>query len=410
MSLSICMIVKNEAANLPACLESARDLADEIWVFDTGSTDNTVSVAESLGAKVETFEWTHNFADARNASLTKATGEWILVLDADETLTAAGCGCVQKVMDNEPVGPSDQPILIQDSLLITWLRREVGAQQSPYTQVARLFRNHPALKFSQPYHETIDDSVEALIAAEPHWQIIQLGTVAMDHTGYTLDDITAQAKFERARGTMERYLVDHPDDAYFCNKLGALYGQLGDWAKCLSLLEHGLAVTEPDPVTAYELRYHAGLACRALNRLTRAAEYYRQALASPILPRLKLGTYINLGSLLKHQGQLTEAVDIFEAAIAIDNTQAITHYNLGVAQRARGYLDEAITAYQMAISLAPDSPEVYQNLGVAYFKLGQLPESLKAFNSAIQLYMQSGQTDKAFKIQQGVQQLGIKPL
>ncbi|MEM9905512.1 MAG: tetratricopeptide repeat protein [Cyanobacteria bacterium P01_D01_bin.44] len=408
MSLSVCMIVKNEAANLPACLESVRDLADEIWVFDTGSTDNTVSVAESLGAKVKTVEWTHDFADARNASLTKATGEWILVLDADETLTAAGRDCLQKVMANEPVGHSDQPIPIQDSLLITWLRREVGAQQSPYTQVARLFRNHPALRFSQPYHETIDDSVEVLMVAEPHWQIAQLGTVAMDHTGYTLDEITAQAKFERARGTLERYLAEHPDDAYFCNKLGALYGQLGDWAKCLSLLEHGLAVTEPDPVTAYELRYHAGLACRALNRLTRAVDYYRQALASPILPRIKLGAYINLGSLLKHQGQLNEAVALFEAAIAIDDTQAITYYNLGVAQRARGYLDEALTAYQAAIALAPNSPEIYQNLGVAYFKLGQLPESLQAFNAATQLYTQSGQPDKAFKIQQSIRQLGIK--
>ncbi|MEM8809813.1 MAG: tetratricopeptide repeat protein, partial [Cyanobacteria bacterium P01_G01_bin.38] len=357
---------------------------------------------------VETFAWTHDFAAARNASLTKATGEWILVLDADETLTAAGRDCLQKVMVSESVGPSDQSIPIQNSLLITWLRREVGAQQSPYTQVARLFRNHPALKFSQPYHETIDESVEVLMAAEPHWQIAQLGTVAMDHTGYTLDEITAHAKVERARGTMERYLAEHPNDAYFCNKLGALYGQLGDWAKCLSLLEHGLAVAEPDPVTAYELRYHAGLACRALNRLTRAVDYYRQALASPILPRIKLGAYINLGSLLKHQGRLNEAVDMFEAAIAIDDTQAITYYNLGVAQRARGYLDEALTAYQAAIALAPDSPEIYQNLGVVYFKLGQLPESLQAFNTATQLYTQSGQTDKAFKIQQSIRQLGIK--
>ncbi|MEM9163825.1 MAG: tetratricopeptide repeat protein [Cyanobacteria bacterium P01_F01_bin.4] len=409
MSLSVCMIVKNEAANLPACLNSVRDLANEIWVLDTGSTDDTVSVAESLGAKVETFEWTHDFAAARNASLAVATGDWILVLDADETLTAAGRDCLQKVLTGEPVGAAEQPLPSQDSLLITWLRREVGAQQSPYTQVARLFRNHPALKFSQPYHETIDDSVEALMAAEPHWQIAQLGTVAMDHTGYTLGEITAQAKFERARGTMERYLAEHPDDVYFCNKLGALYGQLGDWAKCLSLLEHGLAVNGPDPVTAYELRYHAGVACRALNRLTRATDYYRQALASPILPHLKLGAYINLGSLLKHQGQLDDAVDMFEAAIAIDDTQAITYYNLGVAQRARGYLDEAITAYQAAISLAPDSPEVYQNLGVVYFKLGQLSESLQAFNTAVHLYTQSGQTDKAFKIKQGIRQLGIKP-
>ncbi|MEO0456645.1 MAG: glycosyltransferase, partial [Cyanobacteria bacterium P01_A01_bin.114] len=75
MALSVCMIVKNEALHLEACLNSVRDLANEIWVFDTGSTDDTVRVAKSLGAQVKTFDWIDDFSAARNASLAAATGD-----------------------------------------------------------------------------------------------------------------------------------------------------------------------------------------------------------------------------------------------------------------------------------------------------------------------------------------------
>ncbi|MHB8992969.1 MAG: glycosyltransferase, partial [Chloroflexota bacterium] len=68
-SVSVCMIVKNEAANLRACVESLGDLDSEIVVVDTGSTDDTVQVAESLGARVYPFAWIDDFAAARNESL-----------------------------------------------------------------------------------------------------------------------------------------------------------------------------------------------------------------------------------------------------------------------------------------------------------------------------------------------------
>ena len=89
--LSLAMIVRNEAGRLGACLESARGVADEMVVLDTGSTDGTREVAAAHGARVETFPWIDDFAAARNASLGLCTGDWTLVLDADERLDAA-CG------------------------------------------------------------------------------------------------------------------------------------------------------------------------------------------------------------------------------------------------------------------------------------------------------------------------------
>jgi hypothetical protein len=79
--LTVCLIAKNEERFLGQCLASVKDLADEIVVVDTGSTDRTVEIARSFGAKLGYFEWSHDFSAARNAALELATGDWILVLD-----------------------------------------------------------------------------------------------------------------------------------------------------------------------------------------------------------------------------------------------------------------------------------------------------------------------------------------
>jgi len=86
MTLSVCLITKNEAANIAECFESIKSIADEIIVLDTGSTDDTVKIAESLGAKVYHDEWTDDFASARNKSISYATCDWVMWFDADDRL------------------------------------------------------------------------------------------------------------------------------------------------------------------------------------------------------------------------------------------------------------------------------------------------------------------------------------
>jgi hypothetical protein len=85
---SVCLIVKDEEQMLPSCLESVADIADEIVVYDTGSVDRTVEIARAAGARVIEGYWDNSFARARNAALEQARGEWVLSLDADETLLA----------------------------------------------------------------------------------------------------------------------------------------------------------------------------------------------------------------------------------------------------------------------------------------------------------------------------------
>ncbi|MGF1524276.1 MAG: tetratricopeptide repeat protein [Leptolyngbyaceae cyanobacterium] len=403
MTLSLCMIVKDEAPNLPRCLASVQGYVDEMIVMDTGSQDETIAIAQDFGARVKSIEWANDFAAARNESLAQATGSWLLVLDADEVMTAAGQRVLQQIRDGQMLGDH----MLDSVLAVNLLRHEVNADQTPYTAVSRLFRNRADVQFERPYHETVDDSITKILQAEPGWQIILWPQVSLEHTGYEADTIAQRNKLTRAQTIMEGYLDEHPDDAYICNKLGALYGQAGSWEKGKPLLQQGLASPSGDPSTTYELHYHLGLASRAAGQLETAENHYKEALAQPIAEVLKVGAYINLGSLLKAQHDHLSAIEQFEKATRAAPQFAMAHFNLGTAHRARGYLDPAIAAYKQAITLDPNYAEAHQNLGVALFKLGQLPESLKAFQRAIALYHETNPAE-ALRLQQGIRNLGLR--
>jgi Glycosyltransferases involved in cell wall biogenesis len=133
--LSLSMIVRNEAQRLEACLGSVRGLADEMVVVDTGSSDDTIAVAEAAGARVEHLTWPGDFAPARNAALSHVSGDWVLVLDADEQLR------------QEAIAPLRALMAQPDVLVINLLRYERGAAMAPYSRVSRLFRRHPRIRW-----------------------------------------------------------------------------------------------------------------------------------------------------------------------------------------------------------------------------------------------------------------------
>ncbi|WP_051623711.1 tetratricopeptide repeat-containing glycosyltransferase family 2 protein [Clostridium hydrogeniformans] len=87
-TLSLCMIVKNEENHLYRCLNSVKDLVDEIIIVDTGSTDKTIEIAKKFGAIIYHYKWDNSFSNARNFSLSKASKEWILLMDADDEFSS----------------------------------------------------------------------------------------------------------------------------------------------------------------------------------------------------------------------------------------------------------------------------------------------------------------------------------
>lgn len=91
ITISLCMIVKNEQHSLERCLRSVRDVVDEIIIMDTGSTDRTKEIAKDWTSFVNDFDWNDHFAEARNASFAKASMDYIMWLDADDILLPEDC-------------------------------------------------------------------------------------------------------------------------------------------------------------------------------------------------------------------------------------------------------------------------------------------------------------------------------
>jgi tetratricopeptide (TPR) repeat protein len=399
------MIVKNEAEQLPKCLNSLKNVVDEIVVLDTGSTDKTIEIAQNWGAKVYTDSWDNDFAKARNQALKYVTGDWILVLDADERFVA------------ERSSDLKQAILQKDALVINLIRYEVGASQSPYSLVSRLFRNHPKVFFSRPYHALIDDSVIQLLSEEPDWKITTLPAVSILHEGYQSHTINQRQKWQTAQAVMEQYYHQHPDDPYVASKLGGLYIESGQIAQGVQVLEQGLSLLKEKPNLSggigqagnilYEFYYHLGIGYRKQQNLTQALYHYQTATQIDLLPALKLGAYNNLGNIYKETGNLIEAKTAYQQVLQIDPNLAIAHYNLGMTLRAMGDYRGAIAAYRQAIQLNPQAAEAYQNLGVVLLQIGQVLESREAFQNAIVLYEQNHSTE-AQRLRQALQAMGLR--
>lgn len=169
-TLSLCMIVKDEEYFLRRCLSAVQHSVDEIVVVDTGSTDQTRALAAEFTDKVFDFKWDDDFSHARNFSLGKAAGDWILVLDADELITEAD---LQRIRQTIADTDQDAFFLIQynyndDPLAKDWLPvREKTAYSADYkgyrrNPIARLFRNNRGICYSGRVHEVIDLSLEGM--------------------------------------------------------------------------------------------------------------------------------------------------------------------------------------------------------------------------------------------------------
>jgi len=149
-TVSLCIIVRDEEANIGATIKSVLALVDEVIVADTGSRDNTSIIAEGYGARVVDVPWEDDFAAVRNRALATACGDWILVLDADEFL--------------QSIRPVEFQRLLHDPSAAAYrvaVTDEEGRLLNRVPNCVRLFRNHPLLRFTYP----LRDDLEAGLAA-----------------------------------------------------------------------------------------------------------------------------------------------------------------------------------------------------------------------------------------------------
>lgn len=213
--LSACLIAKNEASRLQRCLDSLKDVVDEIVVVDTGSSDDTVAIAERSGARVSHFPWVDDFSAARNASLEQASGEWILLIDADNILSDVGD--LRSCLTDPNRGAFTVRI---DNVLDGGLHSN--------ERVVRLFRRHPLVRFEGRIHEQVSPSLltAGFLGGDSN--------IVFGHDGYLREAMESTQKLARNERLLQLEIAQDPDDAYWHYQLGKNYMMARDYRAALA--------------------------------------------------------------------------------------------------------------------------------------------------------------------------------
>lgn len=225
--VSLTMIVRNEAANLPDCLASVAGVFDEIVVVDTGSTDGTAEIARSFGARVFDFVWVDDFAAARNAALARATGDYAFWLDADDRVEPAQRDRLRTLLDG---------LRSVDSAYVVRCACDADSTGGGATVVdhIRLFPVREDVRWTYRVHEQILPSLRR-VGVDVRWT-----DVVVRHVGYN-DPILRKTKLGRDRAILESELAERPDDPFVLFNVGQVALEAGDVREALGYLRRSLA-------------------------------------------------------------------------------------------------------------------------------------------------------------------------
>ncbi len=219
--LSVCLITKNEEKNLDKCLNSLKSIADEIIIVDTGSTDKTLEIANKFNSKIFYFDWMDDFAAARNFALDKATGQFILSIDADEYLQNPTS--VIEALKNHKKETGGWLVNV-----ISEVKNEHGQIEKMQSSLLRLFRNSPNIRFKGIIHEQVFDSITKQNLKVENTNIVFI------HTGYDLDKTSLIEKYQRNLLLLKKAIIEEPNNLYILNHIAKTYSALGEKNQAIS--------------------------------------------------------------------------------------------------------------------------------------------------------------------------------
>ncbi len=335
MRLSLAMIVKNETATLEHCLRSVQGLVDEMVILDTGSTDGTPELARSLGARVMPFAWVDDFSAARNAALEACTGDWILVLDADEAIDALDHPRIRQALERSDV--QGYYLWLRDyfrSGAFIGINGAVKPVEGPYTegrgyshqfsyQAVRLFRRQEDPVFQGRIHEV----------AECYFQSRGLPLERLDvviHHYGKVDPERDRAKQVTYTRLAKLEAQAHPEDPVAHYNVVQQGLMVEDWEAVLASAQAYLRLQDRIPMMIY---LGAAKACLGLGRFEEGRTYLEAMLTQQPRHAVALQT---LGELSEADGRLDEAQACYLQAIEAEPTFTLPFLNLSRLLERRG--------------------------------------------------------------------------
>lgn len=352
--LTVSMIVKNEERFLGECLSSIKDIADEIIVVDTGSTDRTIEIARSFGARIVEIEWPNDFAQARNVGLELVKTPWVLVLDADEELIQDDISVLQKAI-------TDPTADAYNLRIVSIMDRAEDISES---YVTRLVRSHPKIRFRGAVHEQLLDSV-----AEQRMRVGPLN-VRLLHKGYLTAVVQGRNKSERNRTLLASHLKNHPNDAYMLWQMAQTLLGTSEFRQALAMAkrainniarDHALwVVFQATLARTYDATGQPKKAIRILQEGKIAFPNYTDFYYQEGNIRLRLNQWEAAEKLFRRCLQLGEASDFLMTDTGIGGFKSL--YKLSQALFQQGKSQEALAHLLLAIKTHPSYRDAWQGI------------------------------------------------
>jgi tetratricopeptide (TPR) repeat protein len=410
LTISLCMIVKDEEEMLPGCLEPLRGVVDEMIVVDTGSSDRTVEIAESFGAKVVSFPWNGSFSDARNTSIEAASGDWLIYLDADEHMEAQDARHLRALLGRT----------WREGFYLVETNYTGGSDAgSAVTHMAlRVWRNRPQYRFSGRIHEQkthtmptyLPERFETTRIRVRHYGYLNQRIVSKDKsrrniqlleqeaqesrtpfTDYNLgseylvlaDHAAARTHLDRSwEGLREQGLESVGYAPLLVSRVARARREVGDYEAAIAAVEEGLA-RFPDHT---DLVLEAGLAARSRGDLRKAAELAGRCLEMGDAPPEYAST-TGAGTFLA----MTLLAEVHAALGDLAGQEQILRRSLA---EHPDYIAPVLPLVELLIARGADSAEIDALVptkvparvlaGSAYIEGGRAPEAERWFRSALE--------------------------
>lgn len=398
--ISLCMIVKNEEKFLPGCLESVKGLVDEIIVVDTGSTDATMEIAGRYGAKIHEHPWQNDFSLHRNQSIGYATGDWILILDADEELVPEEHREIRAATARKDI----------DSIAMV-VYNKISSGRIGFLNSRRLFRSKKGFRYEGIVHNQLKGPGKTL------------GTkYRIFHHGYGLPEPEMRKKAKRTEALLMRQLEDDPNTIFAHFNLAQIYRGTGEYEKSLEHADFVVANLDPDDKRTRHVYAMAldqkGCALARADKFEKAEEVFNQALE---YKKDYLDPIFNLGYMYMQQQRYDDAEKALSRYLRVRenytphlewlgiilnnfNSQFAVYYCLGLINYLRHDIKPAFALLSKSLEYTDDFEYLHHLLARCYRSFGDRAKILEHCARAIEF----GHEDADIRLIEGEAYLNLR--
>ncbi len=342
--ISICVIMKNEEKHIETFLSSIKhffkNCPHEIVLVDTGSTDNTLSIARKYTDNIFHFKWIGDFSAARNFSLSCAVNDWILVLDCDEYVIEFDPKGLQEMINRYPGAVG---------MLSRKNHYEMNGTDSIYTDDVERFFNRKTFHYEAIIHEQVctRNGYNFMRFALP---------LVVDHCGYNGSPEELRKKVERNNELLFKMLEENPDDPYLYFQIGQSFNMIRDDEKACYYYGKGLEFDLNPKVEYVQMMVTAyGYALLHLERYDEALQFqniYDEFATTADFVCLMGLIYLRKGMIVQAMSEFLKATT-FDRARTEGANSFIPTFNMGCINEVLGDIDTAVTLYKKCGNFKP---------------------------------------------------------